>query len=56
MHKIFEDPMYDDDGHLVDEDFDAAEWDEAFPEPTEAEINQMLQEMQDYDPHNTINS
>lgn len=49
---IVEDPMYDEDGVLVDEDFDA-EWAEAFPEPTADELNQMLEEL---DPFNTINS
>jgi hypothetical protein len=63
---ITEDPFYDEDGVLIDEDFDPDEYAEAFPEPTEAEINQMLQEISgekpeacytmDCDPFNTINS
>lgn len=53
---IVEDPFYDEDGVLIDEDCTEEEWANAFPEPTEAEINKMLEEMQSYDPHNTINS
>lgn len=53
---IVEDPFYDEDGVLIDEDATEEEWANAFPEPTEEEINKMLEEMQNYDPHNTINS
>jgi hypothetical protein len=45
MHKIFEDPTYDEDGSLIDEEFiDPAEWEEAFPDDGV------------YDPFETINS
>lgn len=40
--QVFEDPMYDEDGNLVDEDFD---WEDV------AEVPQ-----NDLDPFNTINS
>jgi|SanBayMetagenome_1026888.scaffolds.fasta_scaffold319827_2 hypothetical protein len=49
---IVEDPFYDEDGVLIDEDYDEAEWANAFPEPTEEEINKMLEEMQTYEPNN----
>ena len=45
MHKIFEDPTYDEDGIMVDEDhIDPVEWEEAFPDDDS------------YDPFQTINS
>ena len=50
--RLIEDPFYDDDGVLVDKDYDwqdietidPAEWDAAFPQP------------ENYDPYATINS
>jgi hypothetical protein len=39
--QVFEDPMYDEDGNLVDEDFD--------PEELEGELAE-------YDPFQTVNS
>jgi hypothetical protein len=39
--KMFEDPMYDEDGILIDED---AEWED------------IQQEVEDYDPFSTVNS
>lgn len=46
--QLNEDPFYDDDGVLVDEDYiDPEEWDEAFP-PEEVDEN--------YDPFATVNS
>lgn len=50
---VTEDPFYDEDGVLIDEDFDEGEWQEAFPEPTAEELNKMLEEL---NPYNTINS
>lgn len=41
FHQLFEDPMYDEDGNLVDEDFDIAEIEE---------------ELENYDPFETVNS
>jgi hypothetical protein len=52
MHKIFEDPTYDEDGIMADEDVNA-EWEAAFPSATREELNAMLEEL---DPFNTINS
>ena len=50
---ITEDPFYDEDGVLIDEDFDEAEWEEAFPPATKEEIDAMLE---DLNPYNTVNS
>ena len=44
---IYEDPMYDEDGVLVDEDFD----DEEFEDPTD-----FVTELERYNPFNTVNS
>ena len=41
FHQLFEDPMYDEDGILVDEDYDIAELEE---------------ELESYDPFETVNS
>lgn len=45
--KLYEDPMYDDDGQLVDEDTDSDEGDWEDDIPAHAHI---------YSPHNTVNS
>jgi hypothetical protein len=39
--QVFEDPMYDEDGNLVDEDFDPQE---------------IAEEIAEYDPFQTVNS
>lgn len=39
--QVFEDPMYDDDGNLADEDFDPQE---------------IVEEIAEYDPFQTVNS
>ena len=43
--KLYEDPMYDDDGQLVDEDSDEGDWQDDIPPHTDI-----------YSPHNTVNS
>ena len=43
--KLYEDPMYDDDGQLVDEDSDEGDWKDDIPAHTDI-----------YSPHNTVNS
>lgn len=48
--KMFEDPMYDDDGQLVDEDSDEGDWQEM---PSEEEVNNMAAT---YSPYDTVNS
>lgn len=53
--KLNEDPTYDEDGVLVDEDhIDPEEWDAAFPEKTSKEVEACY--IQDCDPYSTINS
>ena len=49
FHKTFEDPMYDEDGNCVDEDFDFVDIDEIDEEMAE-ELGLI------YDPFDTINS
>jgi hypothetical protein len=39
--KLYEDPMYDDDGQLVDEDSDEGDWED---------------DEEAYSPHSTVNS
>lgn len=54
FHRINEDPMYDDDGNLVDEDYiDPKEWDAAFPQNKEKPEACYIM---DCDPYSTINS
>lgn len=54
---LTEDPMYDEDGVLVDEDFDNADW-----EDTKVQVDINLDEpveacyIMDCDPYSTINS
>lgn len=43
--KMFEDPYYDEDGQLIDEDADEGDWEDDIP--AHAEV---------YNPNNTINS
>jgi hypothetical protein len=44
-------PLYE------DPEYYPKEWEEAFPEPTEEEIEEMLRDMErEYDPYGTINS
>ena len=44
--KLYEDPEYDDDGQLIDEDSDEGDWeDDIIPPHTDI-----------YSPHNTVNS
>lgn len=50
---IVEDPFYDEDGVLIDEDATEEEWDRAFPPATKEEIDAMLE---DLNPYNTVNS
>lgn len=46
-------PLYEDPEYYPD----AEEWDEAFPEATEEEMEEMFRDMEkDYDPYSTINS
>jgi hypothetical protein len=45
MIKLFEDPFYDEDGVLIDEDFDE------FEDPTD-----YVSEMETYSPFDTVNS
>jgi hypothetical protein len=42
FHKINEDPWYDEDGQLIDEDADEGDWQEVEPES--------------YDPYDTVGS
>lgn len=49
FHKMIEDPMYDEDGNCVDEDF---EWEDSEDiDPVELGI-----EIEGYDPYDTVNS
>jgi hypothetical protein len=45
FHRINEDPFYDDDGNLVDED---ADWEDVKEETQEVEVS--------YSPYDTLNS
>ena len=45
FHRINEDPFYDDDGNLVDED---ADWEDVKEETQEGEVS--------YSPYDTLNS
>ncbi len=50
FHKMIEDPMYDEDGNCVDEDFD---WEDAIAEQEDLEH---AIELENFDPFETVNS
>lgn len=51
FHKMIEDPMYDEDGNCVDEDFD---WEDAAIQ--EFEDLEYAAELENFDPFDTVNS
>ena len=47
FHKMIEDPMYDEDGNCIDEDF---EWDDS------VDLDDLADQLDNYDPYSTVNS